>query len=41
MQAAIRQDFISVDDYLSGEQSSDVRHEYLSGVVYAMAGGTA
>jgi Uma2 family endonuclease len=41
MQAVIRQDFIGVDDYLSGEQSSDVRHEYLSGAVYAMAGGTA
>lgn len=31
---------ISVADYLAGEQTSPVRHEYLGGVVYAMAGGT-
>jgi Uma2 family endonuclease len=31
---------ISVEDYLAGEQTSDVRHEYVAGVVYAMVGGT-
>ena len=31
---------ISVDEYLLGEQESEVRHEYLGGVVYAMTGGT-
>ena len=31
---------ISVADYLAGEKISSVRHEYIDGVVYAMAGGT-
>jgi Uma2 family endonuclease len=31
---------ISVEDYIAGELQSDVRHEYLWGVVYAMAGGS-
>jgi Uma2 family endonuclease len=31
---------ISVEEYLEGEQTSDVRHEYLGGDVYAMAGAT-
>jgi len=29
---------VSVDDYLAGELVSPVKHEYLGGVVYAMAG---
>jgi hypothetical protein len=33
MQAAI-----SAEDYLAGELKSDIRHEYLGGLVYAMAG---
>ena len=32
---------ISVDDYLRQEEYSEVRHEYVQGVVYAMVGGTA
>lgn len=31
---------ISVDDYLSGELISEVRHEYVGGEVYAMAGAS-
>jgi Uma2 family endonuclease len=31
---------ISVEDYLEGEQFSQVRHEYVSGEVYAMAGAS-
>jgi Uma2 family endonuclease len=31
---------ISVDDYLSGEQMAERKHEYVEGVVYAMAGAT-
>lgn len=31
---------ISVPDYLAGELDSDIRHEYVAGYVYAMAGGT-
>ena len=32
--------FISVEEYLAGEESSDVKHEYVGGAVYAMAGTT-
>ena len=32
--------FVSVVEYLHDEELSDVKHEYLNGVVYAMAGGT-
>jgi Uma2 family endonuclease len=31
--------YVSVEDYLAGEKLSPVRHEYVDGVVYAMAGG--
>ncbi len=31
---------ISVEDYLSGEETSGVKHEYVGGVVHAMAGAT-
>jgi Uma2 family endonuclease len=31
---------ISVEDYLAGEKVSPIRHEYIDGAVYAMAGGT-
>jgi Uma2 family endonuclease len=34
------QPFISVEDYLKGERKSDVRHEYVGGQVYAMAGAS-
>jgi len=30
----------SVEDYIAAEQRSDVRHEYVGGAVYAMAGGS-
>jgi Uma2 family endonuclease len=30
---------LSVEEYLAGELGSEVKHEYLDGVVYAMAGG--
>jgi Uma2 family endonuclease len=30
---------VSPENYLEGELGSEVKHEYLSGVVYAMAGG--
>jgi Uma2 family endonuclease len=32
---------LTVEEYLAGEQRSEVRHEYLGGVVYAMAGASA
>jgi Uma2 family endonuclease len=38
MSAAKKLALISVEDYLAGELDSPVKHEYLAGVVYAMAG---
>jgi Uma2 family endonuclease len=38
MTAITQSELVSVDDYLAAEQRSDVRHEYLGGYVYAMAG---
>lgn len=32
--------FISEDEYLTGEEASSVRHEYVNGLVYAMAGSS-
>ncbi len=32
--------YLSVDDYLTGERSSELRHEYVDGVAYAMAGAS-
>ena len=40
MTAAKKLNLVSVEDYLAGELVSPVKHEYLGGVVYAMAGGT-
>lgn len=40
MQAALKNEFVSVADYLATEEASPVRHEYLGGLVYAMAGET-
>jgi Uma2 family endonuclease len=38
MSAAKKLNLISVEDYLAGELVSQIKHEYLGGVVYAMAG---
>lgn len=40
MEAIQNTALLSVDDYLDGERYSEVRHEYLGGVVYAMAGAS-
>jgi Uma2 family endonuclease len=40
MQSAARAEFVPPSEYLAAEAQSDVRHEYLGGVVYAMAGET-
>src|SRR6266496_3484052 len=34
-------DWISPEEYLDGERSADVRHEYADGRLYAMAGASA
>ena len=38
MSTSKKLNLVSVDDYLAGELDSPVKHEYLGGVVYAMAG---
>src|SRR5712692_11900384 len=38
MSTAEKLNLVSVEDYLAGELVSPVKHEYLGGVVYAMAG---
>lgn len=40
MTALAYQPLISIEDYLSGEPLSEVRHEYVAGQVFAMAGGS-
>jgi len=40
MSTARQKEPISIADYLDGELSSPVRHEFVDGVVYAMAGAT-
>lgn len=40
MSAIASQDAISVEDFLSGERLSDIRHEYVAGQVFAMAGAS-
>ncbi len=39
MSTAEKLNLVSVEDYLAGELASPVKHEYIGGVVYAMAGG--
>src|SRR5262245_43140779 len=38
MSAAKKLNLVSVKEYLAGELISPIKHEYLGGVVYAMAG---
>src|ERR1700733_10708468 len=38
--AAPRSPLIPPEEYLLGEEAAAQKHEYLNGVVYAMAGGT-
>ena len=40
MQTAVCRDYISVQDYLTGEEISGIKHDYVGGNVYAMAGAT-
>lgn len=38
MSAALKWNLVSVEDYLASELGSETKHEYVGGVVYAMAG---
>jgi Uma2 family endonuclease len=40
MTAVEKPQLLSVEEYIEGEQLSDVRHEYIGGLVYAMAGAS-
>ncbi len=40
MSAVLRDDRISVKEYLEGELLSEIKHEYIDGYVYAMAGAS-
>lgn len=40
MTALAKSEPISIEDYLAGEEVSDVKHEFLGGIVHAMAGAT-
>src|ERR1700678_3687060 len=40
MNSMLQADLLRVEDYLEGEQDSEIRHEYIGGVAYAMAGAS-
>ena len=40
MSAVPKPELISIEEYLEGERLSEVRHEYVAGYVYAMAGAS-
>jgi Uma2 family endonuclease len=40
MNAVLKDNRISVEDYLQGELISEIKHEYIDGYVYAMAGAS-
>ena len=40
LEEVVYDDFISVDQYLTIEEASPVRHEYVDGVLYAMVGAS-
>jgi len=40
VEAARQAELLSVEEYLASERDSEVRHEYIGGALYAMAGGS-
>ena len=40
MPLAKQKNYLTVEDYLTGERQSEIRHEFVEGMVYAMAGAS-
>ncbi len=40
MSNALRQSYVTIDEYLAGEELATVRHEYVDGYIHAMAGAS-
>ncbi|MGL5807845.1 MAG: Uma2 family endonuclease [Xenococcaceae cyanobacterium] len=40
MQTPINLNFLSVEEYLQGEEKSDIKHEYVVGQIFAMTGAS-
>src|SRR4051812_6369874 len=40
MQTAVKRDCVTVDDYIAGEQISEIKHEYIGGTLYGMSGAS-
>jgi Uma2 family endonuclease len=40
VQQKLQDEWIGIDEYLDGELSSDIKHEYIEGSVYAMSGAS-
>jgi Uma2 family endonuclease len=40
MEARLKSEFISAEEYLEGEKAAETRHEFVGGHVYAMAGAS-
>ena len=41
MSAQLQPRWLSVEDYLAFEERSEIKHEYIDGEIYAMAGASA
>ncbi len=40
MSAQLQPRWLSVEDYLAFEEHSEIKHEYINGEIYAMAGAS-
>ena len=40
MQTAVKRDCVSVNDYIDGEQISEIKHEFIGGTLYGMSGAS-
>jgi Uma2 family endonuclease len=40
VEAALRHQLVEVDDYLEGEMANEIRHEFVAGQIFAMAGAS-